>query len=970
MDIKRCVNCMEDLQEVSGYVCPYCGFNNSGREGSQPPYAMRWNIILHGRYLIGNVLGKGGFGITYIGYDLVLNIKVAIKEYFPMDAAQRDNNSSQLLWHTGKSNSEQLRQGYQDFQKEAQKIAKIDKISSIVRVRDTFLDNDTAYIVMDFVEGVTLKDKVQKSGTMNAAECIELLTPMMEDLAQVHKMGIIHRDISPDNIVIQPDGSIKLLDLGAAMDLSSGSDLQTGLVAKKGFSPPEQYTGSGQIGSWTDVYALCATIFYCVTGKMIPSALDRMDGKEIEITPTIKKAIPFITLKALQAGLNLDTKKRTQTVDELLRRIKVKKPKPWIKKAVGIAAAIFIGIPVLTGFIGSLFGNEETDAGSVDTDEDAVNDEDGMLEEDSTVTVVQLGNSNANVHNNSIFARIPDEYEYYTGGDGALYLCKYDAEDEGFYIEDDTKICDNGGYLLVGDEQVYFMDLETESGGGGICRMEKDGSNITILYEFDKDSKVEDLQYAEFSDEREYLYYLVEKEDYYGVSFYDLCRYDLISGEEELLIDDKNILWYNLYGDSIYYTEFVEDDDNLYSRLVQTGLDGDGTAILNEDKRLMRGFVEEDTLFLFSADEETFLAFDLDGTYKNGFYDMKLSSGAVGYSDGWIYYSDMSEQTMHRVRTNGTGDEVVLDGYAASNIIDQGDSWLWFMGFAGTGTEHQYIKQPYTIYGRDGSDLMGFLDPVFIWDLSSESESSFNYTDAADGTGVVITGYTGVKTSFKIPEKIDGKMVVEIGSEAFEETDVEEIGLPAGVKSIGEDAFAQCQNLSFIGLPEGLEVINSWAFLGCDSLIKVNFPNSLIRIEKGAFWNTELSEVYIPAGVEYIGDGAFAVSYDAGLQEFVVDEDNPLYFTYGGVLFTEDSDSRFVLLACPVGMSDSYTVPIGAEVIESYAFADCRDLTELIVYDDLYINENAFYYAGVTDVFVESDCVIDGTIPEEWTIHY
>lgn len=412
----------------------------------------------------------------------------------------------------------------------------------------------------------------------------------------------------------------------------------------------------------------------------------------------------------------------------------------------------------------------------------------------------------------------------------------------------------------------------------------------------------------------------------------------------------------------------MEDDNNRYTRLVQTDLDGEGIAILNEDKWLWTGFVEENTIFLYSADEETFLAFDLDGTYKNGFYDMKLSNGTVSYSDGWIYYSDMPEQTMHRARTNGTGDEVVLDGYATNNLIDMGDSNLWFMGLTGTGTEHQYTKRPCTVYGRDGSGLKEFLDPVFTWNLPLEFESSFDYTDAEDGTGVVITGYTGEETSFEIPEKIDGETVVGIGEDAFTDTEIEEIGMPAGVKFIGDRAFYQCENLSFIGLPEGLETIGWAAFGSCSNLTEIHLPNSLMQIEGMAFAETKLAEVYIPAGVEDIGYGAFAVRYDAGLQEFVVDEDNNHFVAYEGVLYTLDSDSRLVMVACPVGMSGSYMIL--AEVIETFAFAHCRQLTELTVTGNLYINEDAFYDAGVTEVFMSSDYIIDGEIPEDWTINY
>lgn len=198
MNINKCVNCMENMENVSGTICPRCHFDNAKAADAQSPYAIRQNTILHGRYLIGNVLGQGGFGITYIGFDLVLSIKVAVKEYFPMGMVTREpGKSNTLLWNSNQVNAEQRQSGQESFLKEARRIAKIDQIPSIVRVRDTFFENETAYIVMDFVEGITLKDKLLKNGSMSFTECMCYLVPIMEGMAQVHRVGIIHRDISP-----------------------------------------------------------------------------------------------------------------------------------------------------------------------------------------------------------------------------------------------------------------------------------------------------------------------------------------------------------------------------------------------------------------------------------------------------------------------------------------------------------------------------------------------------------------------------------------------------------------------------------------------------------------------------------------------------------------------------------------------------------------------------------------------------
>lgn len=326
METNRCINCMSEMHKTAGKYCPVCGFDNQSAEA--PIYALKPNSILHGRYLIGRVLGQGGFGITYVGLDMVLDIKVAVKEYFPMGLVTRDNMSSELLWNASQVGSTQRQSGCESFLKEARKMAKTDANPTIVRVRDTFLENETAYIIMDFVEGHTLKKKLQQGGPIPFPECMQLLRPMMEGLKEVHHQGIIHRDISPDNIIIQPDGSVKLLDLGAAKDMTASNGQTSQVVAKKGFSPLEQYVEKGEVGTWTDVYALCATIYYCITGKVLPDALERMYGEQQLQIPETVDPLPEHVVHTLEAGLAIKVQDRIQNIEELLQRLDSQQNQP------------------------------------------------------------------------------------------------------------------------------------------------------------------------------------------------------------------------------------------------------------------------------------------------------------------------------------------------------------------------------------------------------------------------------------------------------------------------------------------------------------------------------------------------------------------------------------------------------------------------------------------------------------------
>ena len=316
---RKCINCMSDMQPGE-IVCRKCGFDS--RNIDQPIYALPGNFLLHGRYIIGKVLGQGGFGITYAAWDNLLDMKVAVKEYFPMGMVTRDvSRSTSLLWSMSQSDHVQRQKGYDRFLKEARKMAKIDNIPSIVRVRDFFPDNETAYIVMDFVEGITLKDSLLKNGILSFEACVRLLHPIMEGLAKAHSHQIIHRDISPDNIMIQRDGSVVLLDLGAAKDMTDANGQKSQLVAKSGFSPIEQYMQNKPIGTWTDVYALCATIYYCVTGKVLKTALDRLGDETVWFPPEIDGGISEKEKNVLRDGLALKPEERIRDVGELLRRL-------------------------------------------------------------------------------------------------------------------------------------------------------------------------------------------------------------------------------------------------------------------------------------------------------------------------------------------------------------------------------------------------------------------------------------------------------------------------------------------------------------------------------------------------------------------------------------------------------------------------------------------------------------------------
>ena len=298
--------------------CSECGRPYGSVETE--PFALKPGTILDGKYLVGEMLGQGGFGITYIGFDLLLEQKVAIKEYYPMSTGMVSReNSTTVVWSSAVMQKSGMEKGFDSFLKEARKMAKLGGISGVVGVKSVFIQNETAYIVMDFIEGETLLKKLQREGPMDYGTCISLMTPIMQALVEVHKHGIIHRDISPDNIMVQSDGKLILLDLGAAKDLDiqgkDGNVQSSQMVAKHGFSPVEQYGQAGKIGPWTDVYAMAATIYYCCTGVLPPSATDRM----IEDTLTCRPRLTKEEFDVLAFCMSVLPQKRPQNMDALFQ---------------------------------------------------------------------------------------------------------------------------------------------------------------------------------------------------------------------------------------------------------------------------------------------------------------------------------------------------------------------------------------------------------------------------------------------------------------------------------------------------------------------------------------------------------------------------------------------------------------------------------------------------------------------------
>ena len=313
MTIRRCMGCMQTYEAIDE-MCPICGYIEG--TPAKEAYHIRPGSLLHDRYTVGRAIGFGGFGITYIAWDNKLMQRVAIKEYMPSEYATRVPGNLTVTIYDGERHAEFM-SGLQKFLDEAQRLAKFQNVPGIVRILDSFSENLTAYIVMEYLDGMTMKQYLaEHGGKLPYEEAVEFILPVLAALQTVHKEGIIHRDISPDNIFITKDGEVKLLDFGAARYASTGYSKSLSVILKPGYAPAEQYLSHGEQGPWSDVYAAAATLYRMITGVVPEEALERKEKDTLKPPSALGAKLPKNAEKAILNALNVRVENRTASAWE------------------------------------------------------------------------------------------------------------------------------------------------------------------------------------------------------------------------------------------------------------------------------------------------------------------------------------------------------------------------------------------------------------------------------------------------------------------------------------------------------------------------------------------------------------------------------------------------------------------------------------------------------------------------------
>lgn len=272
---------------------------------------------LNGRYRVCRSLGQGGFGITYLAADELLGQNIVIKEYFPAVLAGRATDGSVRIEQ--EEGREAFEEGRSRFLREARILTSLLDVPGVVKAWNYFQENQTAYLVMEYVQGISLRSWLEQHGEVSFEEALRMLKPVVLALAGIHKKGLLHRDITPDNLMVGENGAVKLLDFGSARSYlrEKDSEMTQTVLLKSGYAPPEQYDGKSVQGPWTDLYALCATMYEMITGCMSEDAIQRQIRDELEAPSAYgAKITPEQEEHLLKRGLALDERERYASVAE------------------------------------------------------------------------------------------------------------------------------------------------------------------------------------------------------------------------------------------------------------------------------------------------------------------------------------------------------------------------------------------------------------------------------------------------------------------------------------------------------------------------------------------------------------------------------------------------------------------------------------------------------------------------------
>lgn len=577
---RRCLNCFNLFDIVysdkeESEVCPYCGYC----EGTPPKelYHLYPGVGLYNnRYVIGTCIGFGGFGITYKAWDNVLETVVAVKEYYPTGLVQRVPGKPQVIIYTGESKEEYM-QGLERFLDEAKNMAKFVDNPNIVHVDAFFEENNTAYLVMEYLPGMTLKSYLKsKGGHISCEEVIPIADAVITALKEIHAGGIIHRDISPDNIMLCNDGRIKLLDFGAARFSDTDQERTRSIILKPGFAPPEQYQAKSKQGPWTDIYALCATVYRAITGVLPDESVNRVIEDTVQSPIQIYSDIPERISNTVMKGMSIYPEIRFSNVDELKKALdgekKVMEPKKELRVrrmkrtiTVGIALLIVVSMSL---YVYNMYKNKKADVVMNAADisiwiavDDQMNEDGAKAMMDSGIEAFTSSQEKVNVN----YKFIPeDQYgsellkAYENGELPTIFQAQYATKE---IMEDAASVDKVYEYMEKSESDDCYL-LENYKNSIEESKKIPLSFEAPVVY-VKRSSEVKNIDNLTISDYKQ-IESMSDDSFYISESAEDMLLSSLNSDENSQDIDDKRKKEWKKLGGSEIYKQFLSDDKLLY----------------------------------------------------------------------------------------------------------------------------------------------------------------------------------------------------------------------------------------------------------------------------------------------------------------------------------------------------------------------------------------------------------------------
>ncbi len=619
-------------------------------------YLPAGTLLNQGQYEILKLLGHGGFGITYLAEDTRLKKNVAIKEYFPHGYAQRQPGSGTVQPYSGERN-EFYAYGLERYLEEAQTLAQFNHYPGIVSVYYFFEENATAYMVMEYLEGQTVEQWLKKLGEqVEWDQAISIIKPVVETLELLHQRGIIHRDISPDNIYLCTDHQVKMLDFGAARYAMGEHNQSLSVILKHGYAPAEQYTSRGNQGPWTDVYAVAATLFRMVTGQTLPDVTERMEEDSVSALISSSGAVPDECESVLTRALAVKSAERYQKMTDFKTALLA------VSGADGLNESLTIP------------GIEIADS----SDPERFSQSAPTLDQASMKTVPQKPGGRTD-HADSEHTVQASSEAHYLGENGAYRKKrpKWLAAAAGILVllvaiavivymnrgaGNDSPAVQSTAPTKIGEDLCRDFAVDGDwlyygstSDGTKLHRIKTDGSSRQKL----NDNESFNVTVAD-----DWIYYTSPYNQ--GFKVYRIKTDG--SGQQSLFDDQFNTMVLN--GDQIYYSR---ENESAGIYLIQK--DGSGRQQLSDDTAADMVVSGEKIYYISRSDGSKMYQITTDGSERLKLGDDQCKEIAV--SGNWLYYSNASDSgKLYRIKMDGSSRQKLCDDEGIYITI-AGD-WLYY----------------------------------------------------------------------------------------------------------------------------------------------------------------------------------------------------------------------------------------------------------------------------------------------------